>query len=162
MSAGRTERLLMKALVQRVTEASVTVGDRVVGAIGCGLLVLLGVEHGDGEREAELLARKVANLRIFEDEAGKMNRSVLETGGGVLAVSQFTLCADVRKGNRPSFIGAAPPELANPLYARFCDQVAAQGAPVARGEFAAHMAVRLVNDGPVTIWLDTATLPGGR
>jgi D-aminoacyl-tRNA deacylase len=152
----------MKALVQRVSEASVTVGDRVVGAIGCGLLVLLGIEHGDGEREAELLARKVANLRIFEDEAGKMNRSVLETGGGVLAVSQFTLCADVRKGNRPSFIGAAPPELANPLYARFCDQVAAQGAPVARGEFAAHMAVRLVNDGPVTIWLDTATLPGGR
>jgi D-tyrosyl-tRNA(Tyr) deacylase len=152
----------MKALVQRVSEASVTVGDRVVGSIGRGLLVLLGVEHGDGEREAALLARKVANLRIFEDDAGKMNRSVLETGGGVLAVSQFTLCADVRKGNRPSFIGAAPPERANPLYARFCDEVAAQGAPVARGEFAAHMAVRLVNDGPVTIWLDTATLPGGR
>jgi D-aminoacyl-tRNA deacylase len=152
----------MKALVQRVSEAGVAVGDRVVGSIGRGLLVLLGVEHGDGEREAGLLARKVANLRIFEDDAGKMNRSVLETGGGVLAVSQFTLCADVRKGNRPSFIGAAPPELANPLYARFCDEVAAQGAPVARGEFAAHMAVRLVNDGPVTIWLDTAILPGGR
>jgi D-aminoacyl-tRNA deacylase len=152
----------MKALVQRVSEASVTVGDRVVGSIGHGLLVLLGVEHDDGEREAALLARKVANLRIFEDEAGKMNRSVLETGGGVLAVSQFTLCADVRKGNRPSFIGAAPPELANPLYARFCDELAAQGAPVARGEFAAHMAVRLLNDGPVTIWLDTGVLPGGR
>lgn len=152
----------MKALVQRVSEASVTVGDRVVGSIGHGLLVLLGVEHGDGEREAALLARKIANLRIFEDAAGKMNRSVVETGGGVLAVSQFTLCADVRKGNRPSFIGAAPPELANPLYARFCDEVAAQGAPVARGEFAAHMAVRLLNDGPVTIWLDTATLPGSR
>jgi D-aminoacyl-tRNA deacylase len=152
----------MKALVQRVSEASVTVGDRVVGAIGHGLLVLLGVEHGDGAREAALLARKVASLRIFEDDAGKMNRSVLEVGGGVLAVSQFTLCADVRKGNRPSFIGAAPPELANPLYARFCEEVAAQGAPVARGEFAAHMAVRLVNDGPVTIWLDTAILPGGR
>jgi D-tyrosyl-tRNA(Tyr) deacylase len=90
-----------------------------------------------------------------------MNRSVLDVGGGVLAVSQFTLCADVRKGNRPSFIGAAPPELANPLYARFCDHVAAQGVPVAQGEFAAHMAVRLVNDGPVTIWLDTAILPGG-
>jgi D-tyrosyl-tRNA(Tyr) deacylase len=152
----------MKALVQRVSEASVTVGDQVVGSIGHGLLVLLGVEHGDGEREAALLARKIANLRIFEDAAGKMNRSVLETGGGVLAVSQFTLCADVRKGNRPSFIGAAPPELANPLYARFCDEVAAQGVPVARGAFAAHMAVRLLNDGPVTIWLDTATLPGGR
>jgi D-tyrosyl-tRNA(Tyr) deacylase len=152
----------VKALVQRVSEASVTVGDRVVGSIGPGLLVLLGVEHGDGAREAALLARKVANLRIFEDDAGKMNRSVLEVGAGVLAVSQFTLCADVRKGNRPSFIGAAPPEMANPLYARFCDEVAAQGARVARGEFAAHMAVRLVNDGPVTIWLDTAVLPGGR
>jgi D-tyrosyl-tRNA(Tyr) deacylase len=152
----------VKALVQRVSEVSVTVGDRVVGAIGRGLLVLLGVEHGDGEREAALLARKVANLRIFEDEAGKMNRSVLEARGGVLAVSQFTLCADVRKGNRPSFIGAAPPALANSLYEHFCDEVGAQGAPVARGEFAAHMAVRLVNDGPVTIWLDTATLPGGR
>jgi D-tyrosyl-tRNA(Tyr) deacylase len=152
----------VKALVQRVSEASVTVGDRVVGSIGPGLLVLLGVEHSDGAREAALLARKVANLRIFEDDAGKMNRSVLEVSAGVLAVSQFTLCADVRKGNRPSFIGAAPPEMANPLYARFCDEVAAQGARVARGEFAAHMAVRLVNDGPVTIWLDTAVLPGGR
>ena len=152
----------MKAVVQRVSEASVTVAGQVVGSIGHGLLVLLGVEHGDGEREAALLARKIANLRIFEDAAGKMNRSVLETGGGMLAVSQFTLCADVRKGNRPSFIGAAPPELANPLYARFCDEVAAQGVPVARGAFAAHMAVRLLNDGPVTIWLDTATLPGGR
>ena len=152
----------MKALVQRVSEARVTVGDRVVGSIGRGLLVLLGVEHGDGEGEAELLARKIAHLRIFEDQAGKMNRSVLDIGGGVLAVSQFTLCADVRKGNRPSFIGAAPPELANPLYARFCEHVAALGVPVARGEFAAHMAVRLVNDGPVTIWLDTATLPGRR
>ena len=152
----------MKAVVQRVSEASVTVGQRAVGSIGRGLLVLLGVEHGDGEREAELLARKVANLRIFEDDAGKMNRSVLDVGGGVLVVSQFTLCADVRKGNRPSFIDAAPPELANPLYARFCDYLAAHGAAVARGEFAAHMAVRLVNDGPVTIWLDTANWPGGR
>ena len=152
----------MKALVQRVSEASVTIGDRVVGSIDQGLLVLLGVEHGDGEGEAERLAHKVAHLRIFEDAAGKMNRSVLDIRGGVLAVSQFTLCADVRKGNRPSFIGAAPPALADPLYARFCEHLAAQGATVARGEFAAPMAVRLVNDGPVTIWLDTAVLPGRR
>jgi D-tyrosyl-tRNA(Tyr) deacylase len=152
----------MKALVQRVSEASVTVGNRTVGAIGRGLLVLLGVEQGDDERAAGLLARKVANLRIFQDEAGRMNRSVLDQGGEVLVVSQFTLCADVRKGNRPSFIGAAPPELAHPLYGRFCDRLAAHGVAVARGEFAAHMAVRLVNDGPVTIWLDTATMPGMR
>jgi D-aminoacyl-tRNA deacylase len=149
----------MKALVQRV-EASVTVGERAISSIGRGLLVLLGVEHGDGESEVALLARKVALLRIFEDAAGKMNRSVLDLGGSVLVVSQFTLCADVRKGNRPSFVGAAPPDLANPLYGRFCDQLIAHGLAVARGEFAAHMAVRLVNDGPVTIWLDTVTLPG--
>jgi D-tyrosyl-tRNA(Tyr) deacylase len=149
----------MKALVQRVSEASVTVGEGVIGSIGRGLLVLLGVEHGDGEGHAAILARKIANLRIFEDDAGRMNRSVLDQGGSVLVVSQFTLCADVRKGNRPSFIGAAPPELANPLYGSFCDQLAAHGVSVARGEFAAHMAVRLVNDGPVTIWLDTAILP---
>jgi D-tyrosyl-tRNA(Tyr) deacylase len=152
----------VKALIQRVSGASVTVGDRVVGSIGHGLLVFLGVEHGDGEGAAALLARKIAHLRIFEDEAGKMNRSVLDIGGGVLAVSQFTLCADVRKGNRPSFIGAAPPDRAAALYARFCADLAGHGAPVASGEFAAHMAVHLVNDGPVTIWLDSAALPGGR
>jgi D-aminoacyl-tRNA deacylase len=156
------EHVAMKALVQRVSEAAVTVGERTVGAIGRGLLVLLGVEEGDGESDAALLARKVANLRIFEDDAGKMNRSVLEVGGGVLVVSQFTLCADVRKGNRPSFVGAAAPERAQALYASFCEHLGAHGVPVARGEFAAHMAVRLVNDGPVTIWLDGATLPGRR
>jgi D-aminoacyl-tRNA deacylase len=156
------EDVAMKALVQRVSEAAVMVGERTVGAIGRGLLVLLGVEEGDGDSDAALLARKIAHLRIFEDDAGKMNRSVLEVGGGVLVVSQFTLCADVRKGNRPSFVGAAAPERAQALYARFCEHLGAHGAPVARGEFAAHMAVRLVNDGPVTIWLDGATLPGRR
>ena len=150
----------MRALVQRVSEASVTVGARTVGAIGRGLLLLLGVEQRDDERDGELLARKVVQLRIFEDDAGRMNRSVLDVGGSVLVVSQFTLCADVRKGNRPSFIGAAAPEHAQTLYAVVCDRLAGYGAPVQRGEFAARMAVRLVNDGPVTIWLDTASLPG--
>ncbi|HYZ26021.1 MAG TPA: D-aminoacyl-tRNA deacylase, partial [Geminicoccaceae bacterium] len=112
--------------------------------------------------EALILARKIAHLRIFEDDAGKMNRSVLEVGGAVLVVSQFTLCADVRKGNRPSFIDAAPPERAQALYARFCEAIAAHGATVATGEFAAQMAVRLTNDGPVTIWLDSAGLPASR
>lgn len=150
----------MRALVQRVSEADVTVGARMVGAIGRGLLVLLGVEHGDDEQDSEVLARKVVQLRIFEDNAGRMNRSVLDVGGSVLVVSQFTLCADVRKGNRPSFVGAAPPERAHALHRSFCDRVAAHGTPVRHGEFAARMAVRLINDGPVTIWLDTATLPG--
>jgi D-aminoacyl-tRNA deacylase len=152
----------MKALVQRVSEAEVTVGDRIVGTIGRGLLVLLGVEGGDRDGDLGVLARKIAHLRIFEDDAGKMNRSVLEVGGAVLVVSQFTLCADLRKGNRPSFIAAAPPEQARALYARFCEVLAAQGATVATGEFAARMAVRLTNDGPVTIWLDSASLPASR
>lgn len=147
----------MKALVQRVSEASVTVEDRTIGEIGPGLLVLLGVEDGDGDAEADFLARKIANLRIFEDDGGRMNRSVLDVRGSVLAVSQFTLCADVSRGNRPGFSGAAPPEVANPLYARFSDQLAGHGVPVQTGRFAARMAVRLINDGPVTIWLDTRT-----
>ena len=146
----------MRALLQRVSEASVVVDNVVVGAIGNGLLVLLGVAAGDGEAEADLLARKVAKMRIFEDGDGKLNRSVLDIGGGVLAVSQFTLCADTRRGNRPGFSRAAPPAEAATLYRRFCASVAALGAPVETGRFAAHMAVRLVNDGPVTIWLDTA------
>lgn len=152
----------MKALVQRVSEASVTVGARVVGEIGPGLLVLLGVEDGDGEAEVDRLAGKIRHLRIFEDQAGKMNRSVVDVGGGVLVVSQFTLCADLRKGNRPSFIRAAAPPVATALYQHFCTRIAETGIQVATGEFAAHMAVRLVNDGPVTIWLDTADLPGAR
>jgi D-tyrosyl-tRNA(Tyr) deacylase len=145
----------MKALLQRVSEASVTVEGAVIAEIGPGLLVLLCAVAGDGEAEADGLARKVAKLRIFADEAGKMNRSVLDIDGDVLVVSQFTLAADTRKGNRPSFIGAAVPPLARALYERFCEQLGLYGVPVATGEFAAQMAVGLVNDGPVTIWLDT-------
>lgn len=145
----------MKAVVQRVSQARVTVGEEVTGEIGPGLLVLLGVEQGDGPDQAAFLARKIARLRIFEDEAGKMNRSVLEAGGAVLAVSQFTLCADTSRGNRPGFSGAAPPEVADPLYADFCARLREEGASVETGRFAAHMAVSLVNDGPVTILLET-------
>jgi D-tyrosyl-tRNA(Tyr) deacylase len=150
----------MKALIQRVSEARVEIDGQVVGAIGRGLLVLLGVETGDETTAADRLARKIAALRIFEDEAGKMNRSVLEVGGGLLVVSQFTLLADLRKGNRPSFIAAALPAVAEPLYEHFCANLRAQGLVVATGRFGARMAVRLVNDGPVTIWLDGAVLPG--
>jgi D-tyrosyl-tRNA(Tyr) deacylase len=146
----------MKALVQRVSEADVTVDGLRVGAIGKGLLVLLGVETGDGAAAADLLARKITALRIFEDDAGKMNLAVHEVGGAVLAISQFTLAADLRKGNRPSFIRAAPPEVAEPLYEQFCTRLHAAGLTVATGRFGAHMAVRLINDGPVTIWLDSA------
>lgn len=145
----------MKALLQRVSEASVEVKGASVGRIGKGLLVLLGIEAADGEAEAEYLARKVANLRIFEDEAGKMNRSVLETGGGVLAVSQFTLCANTSRGNRPGFSAAARPEAAEPLYRRFVAALEGHGLKVATGTFQAEMQVRLVNDGPVTIWLES-------
>ena len=150
----------MKALLQRVSEASVTVEDQVVGTIDRGLLVLFCAEQGDGEDEADYLARKSANLRIFEDEAGKMNRSVLDAGGGALVVSQFTLAADLSRGNRPGFSGAAAPDLAEALYSRFCHQLAVHGVPVATGRFAAHMAVSLVNDGPVTIWIDTRAKGG--
>ena len=146
----------MKALVQRVSEADVTVDGLRVGAIGKGLLVLLGVETGDGAAAADLLARKITALRIFEDDAGKMNLAVHDVGGAVLAISQFTLAADLRKGNRPSFIRAAPPEVAEPLYEQFCTRLRAAGLTVATGRFGAHMAVRLINDGPVTIWLDSA------
>lgn len=145
----------MKAVIQRVSEASLTVGERLVGEIGRGLVILLCVERGDGAETVEQLARKTARLRIFADEAGKMNRSLLDIGGSALVVSQFTLAADTRKGNRPSFIGAAEPEAARALYEEFCAGLAAFGVPVETGEFAAHMAVRLVNDGPVTIWLDS-------
>ncbi|MDP6884279.1 MAG: D-aminoacyl-tRNA deacylase [Rhodospirillales bacterium] len=145
----------MKALLQRVSEASVQVDGRTVGEIGRGLLVLFCAEAGDGEAEADRLAGKVAKVRIFADEAGKMNRSVVDAGGAALVVSQFTLAADLSRGNRPGFSGAAPPELARALYDRFCEAMAAAGVAVEIGEFQAEMAVRLVNDGPVTIWMDT-------
>lgn len=141
--------------MQRVSEASVTVDGRVVGAIGTGLLVLLGVTHADGEAEAAWLARKVAGLRIFEDAAGKVNLALADVGGAALVVSQFTLYGDARRGRRPSFTAAARPEHAAPLCDRFAALLSAEGIPVATGVFGAAMAVHLVNDGPVTLWLDT-------
>ncbi len=148
----------MRALIQRVSEASVTVDGSVVGAIGPGFLVLLGITHDDGETEAAYLARKIAGLRIFEDEAGKMNRSLADVEGAVLAVSQFTLYGNARKGRRPSFVDAARPEQADSLYRRFCALLRAEGVPVEEGVFQAEMQVALVNEGPVTLWLDTAEL----
>lgn len=145
----------MRAVLQRVSRASVTVERREVGAIGVGWLVLLGVERGDGDADADRLAEKVAALRAFEDEQGKMNRAVGEVGGAVLVVSQFTLLGDCRKGRRPSFDAAAPPAEAERLYRRFADRVAAAGLPVATGVFRAMMQVALVNDGPVTFLLDS-------
>lgn len=145
----------MRALVQRVSQASVTVEGAVVGAIGPGLLVLLGVGQGDGEAQVAWLSDKVANLRIFADEAGSMNRSLLDVGGAALVVSQFTLYGDCRRGRRPSFTGAAPPEEANRLYEGFCEALARLGVPVARGVFRATMSVALTNEGPVTLWVET-------
>jgi len=144
----------MRAVIQRVNEASVTVDGKVTGAIGKGLLVLLGVGHADTEATAQALAAKIVKLRIFSDAEGKMNLSVQDVGGGVLVVSQFTLLADTRKGNRPSFTDAAPPEAGNRLYEEFCRAAAALGVAVEKGIFGAHMDVRLTNDGPVTIVMD--------
>ena len=142
-------------MLQRVARASVTVGDELISEIGEGLLLLVGVAKGDGEAEADWLAEKVAGLRVFADEDGKMNRSVRDTGGEVLAVSQFTLLADTRKGKRPSFVGAAPPGEASPLFDYFCKGLRAAGvASVETGSFGAMMDVALVNDGPVTILLE--------
>jgi D-tyrosyl-tRNA(Tyr) deacylase len=146
----------MKAVVQRVSRARVRVGEEVAGEIGSGLCVLLGVARGDDAAAASRLAGKVARLRIFEDEQGRFDRSLLEAGGEALVVSQFTLIADTAKGNRPSFSDAAPPEEAEPLYEAFCDSLHELGVPVETGIFGAHMAVELENDGPVTIVLETA------
>lgn len=132
-----------------------SVGGRVVGEIGAGLCVLLGVARGDDETTTVRLAGKIARLRVFADDAGRLDRSLLDEGGGALVVSQFTLLADPAKGNRPSFTEAAPPEAAEPLYERFCAELAGLGIAVARGHFGATMAVALVNDGPVTIVLDS-------
>jgi D-tyrosyl-tRNA(Tyr) deacylase len=145
----------MRALIQRVTQGRVTVEQEVVGEIGRGLVVLLGVGEADGVAETVTLADKIANLRIFSDNNGKFNRSLLDEGGAVLVVSQFTLYADTRKGRRPSFVHAAAPEHAEPLVNRFCEVLRAQGIEVATGRFGAMMQVYLVNDGPATIWLDT-------
>ncbi|HET7677608.1 MAG TPA: D-aminoacyl-tRNA deacylase [Candidatus Limnocylindrales bacterium] len=146
----------MRLLLQRVTRAEVRVEGRAVGRIGPGLVVLVGVGHDDTPETARGLARKVAELRIFRDEAGLTNRSLLDVSGEALVVSQFTLYADARKGRRPSFIAAAPPELGETLYGVFADALGACGTRVERGVFGAEMEVELVNDGPMTIWLDSA------
>jgi len=146
----------MRALVQRVTQAQVSVAGAVVGACGPGLMILVCAMPGDDARVAEGLAEKIARLRIFRDEAGRMNRSLTDIGGGALVVSQFTLAADTSRGNRPGFSGAAEPGVARTLYERFADHLAELGVPVGRGVFGAEMQVALVNDGPVTIWLDSA------
>jgi D-tyrosyl-tRNA(Tyr) deacylase len=145
----------MRAVVQRVSRAKVTVNEQISGEIGMGLLVLLGVGDGDTETEASYLAEKIAGLRIFEDSDGKMNRSVQEAGGSVLAVSQFTLYGDVRRGKRPSFDAAAPPEQARRLYEFFVERIRAAGLRCETGRFQEMMQVELVNEGPVTILLDS-------
>jgi D-tyrosyl-tRNA(Tyr) deacylase len=146
----------MRALIQRVTRASVTVDGSIIGSTGPGLMILVCAMSGDSEAEADQLAAKISKLRIFRDDAGKMNRSVLDTGGGALVVSQFTLAADTSRGNRPGFSGAAAPADGERLYRHFAARLAATGIAVETGRFGADMAVDLVNDGPVTIWMEIA------
>ncbi len=146
----------MRALVQRVRRAEVVVDGRVTGAIAAGLLVLLGATHEDSEADSAWLAAKVAGLRVFADEEGRMNLDVRESAGGALVVPQFTLYGDARRGRRPEFTRAARPEQAEPLFEDFCARLAAEGVPVARGVFRAHMQVELVNDGPVTLMIESA------
>lgn len=145
----------MRSVVQRVSEAEVRVAGEPVGSIGPGLMVLLGVAPGDTDREVGWMAEKLTGLRIFEDPDGKMNLSLLDVGGAMLVVSQFTLLGDCRKGKRPSFVGAAPPEIAEPIYERFVEQVRGRGVEVATGRFRTEMAVSLVNDGPVTLVVES-------
>jgi D-aminoacyl-tRNA deacylase len=144
----------MRALIQRVSSGKVTVDNQAIAQIGRGLVILLGIGHGDGEEQAVYLAEKVANLRVFEDEQGKTNLSILDVGGEAILVSQFTLYADTRKGRRPSFTGAALPDLAAPLVERFAELLRGHGVPTQTGQFGAHMLVEIHNDGPVTIWLE--------
>ena len=145
----------MRAVIQRVSSASVTIGGTIKSAIGPGLMILLGVGHEDSQEDIDWLVKKIAGLRIFNDDAGVMNRSVMDIGGDALVVSQFTLMASTKKGNRPSYIGAAGHELAIPLYEQFCAALSTTiGRPVGTGEFGADMKVALVNDGPVTICID--------
>lgn len=144
----------MRALLQRVSRASVTIEDKVISRIEKGLVILLGVGHGDGEGQASFLAEKIANMRVFEDEQGKTNLSILDVGGEAIVVSQFTLYADTRKGRRPSFIDAALPDVAAPLVDRFVELLRSHGVPTQTGQFGAHMKVEIHNDGPVTIWLE--------
>ena len=147
----------MRAVVQRVKQSSVKVGNKIIGQIGSGLLVLLGVARGDTASDANYMVNKIINLRIFEDQDGKMNRSLLDTGGELLAVSQFTLLADCRKGRRPSFVAAAEPQQATDLYEKFVDLVREKGVSVQTGRFQAMMEVALINDGPVTIIIESRT-----
>ena len=146
----------MKAVLQRVSQASVTLAGETIAAIGPGLVVLVCAEKADGEAAADFFARKIAHMRLFADNAGKTNLSLLDVKGEALVISQFTLAADWRKGNRPSFSAAADPETAERLYLYFCEKLAAEGVPVRTGKFRSHMRVALVNDGPVTIWMDGA------
>ena len=144
----------MRVLLQRVSQAGVTVEGKVISRIGRGLVLLVGIGHGDGEAQVVFLAEKIANLRVFEDEQGKTNLSLLDVKGEAIVVSQFTLYADTRKGRRPSFIDAALPEAAEPLVNRFAELLRSHGVPTQTGQFGAHMKVEIHNDGPVTIWLE--------